>query len=55
MAGRVTPPGLGLTVNGTLNVANDVTVGFANTNHLTRGVTHTLKVCVQEGTMLLLK
>ena len=35
----VTP---GLTVNGTLNVANGVTVEIANTNLLTRGVVHTL-------------
>ena len=35
----VTP---GLTVNGTLNVANGVTVEIANTNLLTRGVIHTL-------------
>ena len=32
----------GLTVNGTLTVANGVTVEIANTNLLTRGVTHTL-------------
>ena len=75
----------GLTVNGTLNVANGVTVEIANTNLLTRGVIHTLatsstpfpsglqsnlpkpwcvfltnggktlKMCYQEGTMLLIK
>ena len=75
----------GLTVNGTLNVANGVTVEIASTNLLARGTTYTLatfptplasvpvsnltrpwcvfltnggrtlKMCYQEGTMLLLK
>ena len=35
----VTP---GLTVNGTLNVANGATIEIANTNLLTRGTIHTL-------------
>ena len=36
------PPSAGLTVNGTLNVANGVTVEVANTNLLARGTTYTL-------------
>ena len=36
------PPSAGLTVNGSLTVANGVTVEIANTNLLTRGTIHTL-------------